>query len=229
MATTPRVVIVGGHGKVALLATPKFRDAGYDVDSIIRDEKQSERIIEAGGTPIVLSLEDASVDALADAFSGATAIVFSAGAGGKGPKERTRAVDYDGAVRCMEAAEKADVSRFIMVSYSNALWHADELDPEDSFYPYAKAKQDADAHLRKTDLDYTILGPGLLTLDDATRRLTRADAYGRIDGEKPSPDERVTSRDNVAEAIVHVVKNNAAIKETVNFYEGHTPLEDVFA
>lgn len=229
MATTPRVVIVGGHGKVALLATPKFREEGYDVDSIIRDEKQSERIIEAGGTPIVLNLEDASVEALTDAFSGATAIVFSAGAGGKGPKERTRAVDYDGAIKCMEAAEEADVSRFIMVSYCDALWHADELDPEDSFYAYAKAKKDADAYLRKTELAYTILGPGSLTLDDATRRLTRADAFGRVDGETPSKDKRVTSRENVAEAIVHVVKNNAAIEETVNFYEGHTPLEDVFA
>lgn len=229
MAITPRIVIVGGHGKVALLATPKLRQEGYDVDAIIRDPQQSDRVIEAGATPIVLSLEEASVDALADAFNGAAAIVFSAGAGGKGPKERTRAVDYDGAVRCMEAAEKADVSRFIMVSYANALGHADELSPDDSFYPYAKAKKDADARLRKTELAYTILGPGTLTLDDATRRLTRADAFGRIEGQLPEGDERETSRENVAEAIVHVIKNNVAIRETVNFYNGHTPLEDVFS
>lgn len=229
MAITPRVVIVGGHGKVALLATPKLRQEGYDVDSIIRDPQQADRVIEAGATPIVLSLEEASVDALADAFNGATAIVFSAGAGGKGPKERTRAVDYEAAVRCMKAADQADVSRFVMVSYANALWHADELDPKDSFYPYAKAKKDADAVLRKSNLAYTILGPGLLTLEDATRRLTRADAFGRVDGEVPEGSARETSRDNVAEAIVHVIKNNAAVKDTVNFYNGHTPLEDVFS
>src|SRR5690625_293201 len=228
MAITPRVGIVGGHGKVALLATPKLRQEGYDVDAIIRDPAQSDRILEAGATPIVLSLEEATVDALADAFNGATAIVFSAGAGGKGPKERTHNVDYKGALLCMEAAEEADVSRFVMVSYANALAHADKLDPSDSFYAYAKAKKDADAHLRKTELAYTILGPGALTLDDASRRLTRADAFGRVDGELPEGDARETSRENVAEAIVHVIKNNVAIRETVNFYDGHTPLEDIF-
>lgn len=229
MPSTPRVVILGGHGKVALLATPKLRQEGYDVDSVIRDPSQSDAIIAAGGTPIVLDLEETDVETLADTFNGATAIVFSAGAGAKAPEERTRAVDYEAAVRCMEAADKADVKRFVMVSYANALSHADTLDPEDSFYPYAKAKQDADAALRRTTLHYTILGPGLLTRDAATNRLTQADDHGRVDGELPEGEDRKTSREHVAEAIVHVLKRNTAIRKTVNFYDGTTPLERVFS
>lgn len=229
MPSTPRVVILGGHGKVALLATPKLRQEGYDVDSIIRDSSQSDAIIAAGGTPIVLDLEEAGVDMLADAFNGAMAIVFSAGAGGKGPKERTRAVDFDAAVRGIEAAQKADVKRFVMVSYANALSHADTLDPEDAFYPYAKAKQDADAVLRKSTLDYTILGPGLLTRNEATGKLTQADEHGHVDGELPAGEARETSREHVADAIVYVLKRNTAIRKTVNFYDGTTPLDRVFS
>lgn len=229
MPSTPRVVILGGHGKVALLATPMLRQEGYDVDSIIRDSSQSDAILAAGGTPIVLDLEAAGVDMLADAFSGATAIVFSAGAGGKGSSERTRAVDFDAAVRCIEAADKADVKRFVMVSYATALSHADTLDPEDSFYPYAKAKQDADRVLRQSNLDYTILGPGLLTRNSATHKITLADDHGRVDGELPTGEAGETSREHVAEAIAYVLKRNTAIRKTVNFYDGTTPLDKVFS
>merc|ERR1712137_389844 len=45
----------------------------------------------------------------------ASNIIWSAGAGGGSP-ERTRAVDRDGAIKCMDAAAKAGVKRFVMVS-----------------------------------------------------------------------------------------------------------------
>jgi uncharacterized protein YbjT (DUF2867 family) len=44
--------------------------------------------------------------------------------------------------------------------------------PEDSsFFPYADAKLAADDHLRGTDLDWTILGPGTLTDGPPTGRI----------------------------------------------------------
>lgn len=96
-------------------------------------------------------------------------MVFSAGAGG-GKPDRTKAVDHKGAVRAIDAAVQAGVTRFIMVSFATALVSKDTVDPEEPFYTYAKAKVDADEHLRSTDLDYTILGPGKLTLEPASRR-----------------------------------------------------------
>lgn len=58
----------------------------------------NDEIAKAGATPYVLSLEDASVKDFAELFDKEKpdGVVFSAGAGGKGGEERTKAVDYEG-------------------------------------------------------------------------------------------------------------------------------------
>jgi nucleoside-diphosphate-sugar epimerase len=168
---------------------------------------------------VVLDIENATVEDLAEAFSGATAVVFSAGAAGSSP-DRTFAVDFQAAVRAMDAAARAGVSRFVLVSYATARTDVDTLDPSDSFYAYAKAKHDADAHLRGTELDFTILGPGRLTLEPGSGLIQLAD----IDERELSADDKVTSRENVAEVIVHVIASDAALRQTVNFYDGETPI-----
>lgn len=221
MSDSARVVILGGHGKIALLAAPKLNAAGFTVDSVIRNADQSVDIEAAGGSPVVLDIETADTQALADLFSGAQAVVFSAGAGGGNP-ERTKAVDLDAAKRSVDAAEQAGVKRFVMVSYSSASVDLDRVDPENSFYPYVQAKHGADEHLRASSLDYTILGPGGLTLEPSTGKVLIADAAGDLDGQKPADDVRVTSRDLVADVITHVIAENAAVRQTVNFYDGPT-------
>lgn len=225
MADAGKVVILGGHGKIALLAAPKLKDAGYSVDSVIRNPDQRGDIEAAGGNPVVLDIESAEVGELTKAFSGAQAVVFSAGAGGGDPA-RTHAVDYEAAVRAMEAAEKAGVQRFVLVSYATAGVDVDNVDPSSSFYPYTKAKHDADAHLRETGLDFTILGPGMLTTDPASGRIQLVDSTGQVEGRELSDDEAVTSRENVAAAIAHVISANAARRQTVNFYDGDTPIAE---
>lgn len=223
-----KVVILGGHGKIALLAAPRFANAGYAIDSVIRNPDHSADIVEAGANPVVLSIEEASVDDLQKAFEGADAVVFSAGAGG-GNAARTNAVDFEAAARAIEAAERSGVQRFVMVSYSRADVDVDRLDESDSFYPYAKAKHDTDARLRESSLDYTILGPGMLTLDPATERLQLVDEHGRIEGRDPEGTAANTSRDNVAAVIVYVVAQAAAIRDTVRFYDGGTPITDAIS
>ena len=218
-----KAVIIGAHGKIALLAAPRLVDAGYAVDGVIRNPDHADDIRATGANPVELSLEDASVDDLAQAFAGADAVVFAAGAGGGNPA-RTDAVDHKGAVRAMDAAEQAGVNRFVMVSYSRALVDVDTLDPDNSFFPYAKAKHDADEHLRSTKLDYTILGPGKLTSEPATEKVVIADEAGRVPD--LAAEAAVTSRDNVAVAIAHVLTTGAAGRQTVNFYDGDTPLSE---
>ena len=221
MTDQNKIVIIGGHGKVALLAAPKLRAAGYAVDSIIRNPGHGDAVRDAGANPVVLDIESADVDAMAAAFKGATAIVFSAGAGGGNP-QRTHAVDYEAAARAMQAAGQAGVKRFVMVSYAGADTDVHRLDPSDSFYPYANAKHDADAKLRESALDWTILGPGLLTLEPASGKIQRTEAVG---ADFPD-DRRVTSRDNGAEVIAHVIKTGAASRQTVNFYDGDVPIAE---
>lgn len=70
-----------------------------------------------GATPEILSLEDAPVQDLTSLLTkhSPDAIIFSAGAGGKGDKSRTRKVDYEGAVKVFDAAESANVKRVLVV------------------------------------------------------------------------------------------------------------------
>ena len=218
-----RVVIIGGHGKIALLAAPKLTQAGYSVDSVIRNPEHAEDVSAVGANPVVLDVEQADVETLAEAFAGAEAVVFSAGAGGGNPA-RTKAVDHEAAVRTMDAAAQAGATRYVMVSYARAETDIHSLDPESSFYPYAAAKHHADNYLRGTELDYTILGPGRLTLQPPSGRLRILDgASGEGGGDEAVAE---TSRENVAEVITHVLSARAAVRETVNFFDGETPLEE---
>lgn len=230
MAQDKRVVIVGGHGKIALLTAPKLTAAGYGVQSLIRNPDHRDDVAATGAEPVLLDIEEADVDALAEAFDGASAVVFSAGAGGGNPT-RTVAVDYEAAVRTMDAAQQVGVRRYVMVSYVRSAVDLDRVAPGESFYPYAKSKHDADKYLRGTDLDYTILGPGSLTMEPASGKILLVDETGEApEGELSdgnlSDGDKVTSRENVAEVIVHVLREGAGVRRTYNFYDGPIPIAE---
>lgn len=221
MSDNNRLVLLGGHGKIALQAAPRLAAAGYAVDAVIRNADHADAVKDAGANPVVLDLEESSQAQLADLFAGATAIVFSAGAGGGGTPERTRAVDYSSAVRSMDAAEQAGVTRYVMVSYVTAATDINRLSPDNAFFPYAQAKHDADAYLRDTSLDYTILGPARLTDTPTTGSIERVD---ELAADCPEA-RRVTSRGNVAAVIAHVIANGVALRQTVNFLDGDVAID----
>lgn len=229
MAEQRKVVIVGGHGKIALLAAPKLTEAGFSVESLIRNPDQSDDVAGAGASPVVLDIETADTQTLTEAFAGASAVVFSAGAGGGNP-ERTKAVDQDAAIRTMDAAAQAGVSRYVIVSYARSEVDIHQVDPESSFYPYAAAKHHADNYLRGTELDYTILGPGGLTTEPATGKITVVDAEGAAKASSEGGSNAIsTSRENVAEVISYVLSADAGLRSTVNFFDGETPIADAIS
>jgi len=216
-----RIVIVGGHGKVALLLAPLLTGRGDQVVSLIRDPAQSGDVTAAGAEPLVLSVEEAGLGDLTQAFEGADAVVWSAGAGGKGGPDRTDAVDRAAAIRTMEAAEAAGVRRYIMVSFITAYG---EVADDHPLRAYAIAKIAADRHLQTTDLDWTILGPGLLTQDEPTGAIT----VGRV-GAGESSTDAPTSRGNVARVIAAVLGEPASIGRVIPFRDGGTLIAQAVA
>lgn len=211
-----RTAIIGGHGKVALILAQQLRTGGHDVTSIFRNPEHTQDVEDTGASPAVADVEQLSVAQLADLLEGHDAVVWSAGAGGGSP-ERTYAVDRDAATRAMDAAVMAGARRFVMVSYFGA--GQDHGVPEDDpFHAYAQAKADADDHLRASSLDWTIVGPGALTEDEAT---------GRIDvptGEREG--EHRTSRANVALVVSAVLEDPSTIGKTIEFSDGSTSIPD---
>lgn len=210
------VIIIGGHGKVALLAAPLLISAGNRVASVIRNSEQTADVRAVGANPIVADIESLSLIQLEQLLKGFDVVVWSAGAGGGDP-ERTFAVDRDAAIRTIDAAVAAGVPRFVMVSYITS--GRDNIPDSNPFHYYAEAKAAADAHLRQANIDWTILAPGQLTLDEPTGKITVDDTL------TSGP----VSRGNVAHVIEQVVDAKTASRETVVFIDGDTPVETAVA
>ncbi|HYJ49355.1 MAG TPA: NAD(P)H-binding protein [Microbacterium sp.] len=208
-----RILIIGGHGKVALLLAPLLGGRGDDVTSIIRNPAHAADVSATGAAAAVADIENLAVGELATLFAGHDAIVWSAGAGGGNPS-RTYAVDRDAAIRSMDAASSAGVDRYVMVSYFGA--RKDHgVAPDNPFHAYADAKAAADDHLRASALSWTVLGPSSLTLDDPT---------GRID--VTSRESRSVSRADVAAVVAATLVEDATIGRTIRFNSGSVPIAE---
>lgn len=213
-----RILLIGGHGKVALLTAPLLVARGHEVDSVIRNPDHADDVRAAGATPVVADVEGVDDDGLREVLRGSDAVVWSAGAGGGDPA-RTYAVDRDAAIRSMNACVAEGIKRYVMVSYDGA--GPDHGVPRDnSFFPYAEAKAAADTHLRGTDLQWTILGPGALT-DEPGGNSIGVGADKRED--------RRTSRDTVAEVIAAVLGRPDTVGRTIDFSDGDTPIEEALS
>ncbi|WP_345802379.1 SDR family oxidoreductase [Microbacterium sp. AZCO] len=210
-----RILIFGGHGKVALHLERILAERGDTVTGVIRNPEHQEDVLATGAQYLLADVETFDLDQLTNLVAGNDAVVWSAGAGGGNPS-RTYAVDRDAAIRSMDAASAADVRRYLMVSWLGS--RPDHGIPEnDSFFPYADAKLAADEHLRATELDWTILAPGTLTLDPPTGRV-QLDPEGR--GE--------VTRADVAAVIAAALDDPAAtIGRTIRFGNGDVPIEEV--
>ena len=208
------VALIGAHGKVGRLVVPILRDHEIEVSGIVRHESQLPLVEELGGTPLLLDVENATTEEITEALRGHDAVVWSAGAGGGDP-ERTYAIDRDAAIRSMDAAAAAGVSRYVMVSWIGSV-PDHGIAKDNSFFPYADAKLAADDHLRGTDLDWTILGPGTLTNHAAT---------GTIDVDAENGE---TSRGNVALVAAQVLRSPSTVGQFIRFVDGATPVLEVF-
>jgi uncharacterized protein YbjT (DUF2867 family) len=213
-----RIVVIGGHGKVALHLARALTERGDEVTSVFRNPDHADVVAATGARPVVADIETLDTAALADLLAGHDAVVFSAGAGGGDPA-RTYAVDRDAAIRMIDAARQAGVRRFVMVSYFGA-GPDHGVSQDNSFFPYAEAKAAADAHLRASDLDWTVLGPGRLTLEPAT---------GRIAVGADAADKAAVSREDVALVAAAALSDDSTIRRTIDFNKGDLPIAEALA
>ncbi|MGW6093211.1 SDR family oxidoreductase [Streptomyces sp. NPDC055157] len=207
-----RIVIAGGHGQIALRLERLLAARGDETAGIIRNPEQSEGLRAVGAEPVVLDLESATVEQTAEVLRGADAAVFAAGAGPNSGTERKDTVDRGAAVLFADAAERAGVRRYIVVSAMGA----DPDHPGDEvFDAYLRAKGAADMYVRsRTALDWTILRPGMLTNDAGTGQVQMSVSTGR----GPVP------RDDVAAALLELLDTPATAGLTLELISGGVPL-----
>lgn len=98
-----------------------------------------------------------------------------------------------------------------------------EIAEDHPLLAYALAKLAADRHLQTTDLDWTILGPGLLTLDEPTGRITLGRSVDGMGANYP------TSRANVAAVIAAALTDDRTIGKVIPFCDGDVPIAEALA
>jgi nucleoside-diphosphate-sugar epimerase len=209
-----RIVIAGGHGKIAMLLSRLLADRGHEPIGLIRNPDHVDDLLAVGATPVMLDLEQTEVGEVAELLTDVDAVVFAAGAGPGSSAERKLTVDRDGAVLLADAAAEAGVRRLIVISAIGA----DDFDPEsgDVFQVYLRAKSEADAVVRGRDLDWTIVRPGTLTNDAATGLVSVAETVDR--GGIP--------REDVADLVAQLIVANAAVRRQFEVVSGDTPISE---
>ncbi|WP_245993350.1 SDR family oxidoreductase [Xylanimonas allomyrinae] len=211
--------MAGGHGKVALHLTRYLTARGHDVVGLVRDPGQVADVEAAGGTAVVVDLEQAEAADVAAVLDGADAVVFAAGAGPGSTAERKYTVDRDGAILLAAAARVAGVRRFVQVSTQGAGSPA----PRGStpvWAAYLDAKTQAEDDLRASDLDWTILRPGQFTDAPGTGRVTLAG--GRVT-------RGTVPRADVAAVVAELVLSGNAVGRTLALTSGDVPVQTAVA
>lgn len=206
-----KVFVAGGSGRVA---TELIKDLVADGNQVIAGARHPEKIIElAGVTPVKLDLHS-DVAKIASLFADAKAVYFVAGSRGKDLLQ----TDAMGAVKTMQAAKRAGIKRYIMLSSMYALQPEKWAD-----YPalaaitdYNIAKFFADNYLvNDTDLDYTIIQPASLTEEEGTGKVNFGEGN---DSTNPIPD--------VAKVLAAVLNAKNTIGKVIMMRSGDTAIDD---
>jgi uncharacterized protein YbjT (DUF2867 family) len=210
-----RIAVVGGHGKVARHLHPALVALGHTPVALVRREEYRAELEALGAQVRLLDIEREDAAAFARAFDGCDAVVFAAGGGPDGNLERKRTVDLEGSLKSIEGARQAGIARFVQVS---AIGVDNPLPPDTDpvWRAYVEAKRDADAALRATDLDWTIIRPGLLTDDPPTGRV----ALG------PDEERGEIPRADVAAVLAAVIDTGAGIRAQWDLVSGDTPIDE---
>jgi nucleoside-diphosphate-sugar epimerase len=209
------VLIAGAAGNTARRIIRRLAREGHQVRGIVRKEEQFSEVENEGAKPVLVDLEAEEVEgAVGRAVEGCDAIIFAAGAGPGSGAARKETMDYGGAVKLIEAAEKHNVERYLMLS---AMGASDPGGGSEAMQPYLYAKARADERLQQSNLNYTIIRPGSLTDEEGTGRIQAARSIG-YRGE--------ISRDDVAETFVAALEAENTYHKTFEILSGDTPIRE---
>ena len=206
-----KVCVIGANGQIGRkLVNMLHESEEYTVRAMVRKEEQAEDLREQGIEAVVADLEGTAAE-LAEAVSGCDAIIFTAGSGSHTGADKTLLVDLDGAVKSMEAAEQADVKRYIMVSALQA-HHRENWN--EKIRHYYVAKHYADRVLMDSNLTYTIVRSGRLTNEPGTGKVAVAENLPRAS----------ITREDVAKTVFHCLKYENTYRRGFDLIQGEEPI-----
>ncbi|MGN6303087.1 MAG: SDR family oxidoreductase [Angustibacter sp.] len=214
-----RIAIAGAHGQIGLRLGRLLAARGEEVVGIVRNPDHSADLQEVGVEPAVVDLENASADEVGTAIDGCDAVVFAAGAGPGSGVDRKDTVDRAAAILLADAAERAGVGRYVLVSSMGVDSVRDGATPDgvdDVFVAYLRAKLAAEDDVRGRELNWTILRPGRLTDEPGTGHVHLA----------PHVDRGDVPRDDVASVVAALLDDPGAARHVLELVGGSTPVAE---
>jgi nucleoside-diphosphate-sugar epimerase len=211
-----RIAIAGAHGQIAQRLIKLLVARGDAVTGLVRNPAHVPEIEQLGADAVVCDLEQDTIDTVSAAISGSDAAVFAAGAGAGSGAERKLTMDRDGAITLLQAAARAGVTRFVIVSSVGA---ENPPSDDDVFSVYLRAKAQADNAVKASDRAWTVVRPGPLTNDPGTGR-------ARI-GVEPFRDD--VTRDDVAAVMAAVLAEPRSVGTVLYVGGGERPIADALA
>jgi uncharacterized protein YbjT (DUF2867 family) len=208
-----KTLVIGANGKIGRLFCEIAATRGFGVRAMLRDPAQRSFFESLNVETVLGDLEGE----FGHGFEGCDRVVFAAGSGGHTGGDKTLLVDLYGAIRAIEESEERGLRHFVMVSAMRA---EHPLDAPVAIRHYLVAKKLADERLRASSVPYTILRPGRLS-DDAASRCVRTDPAAGHGME--------ISRENVALCILASLEHPGARGHAIDLLDGDQPLDEVFA
>ncbi len=153
-ARPARAMVIGGYGFIGAEVMRALADAGLEVVGLGRDAALGARLVpQADWRQADLATLDTPT-AWRPLVEGIDIIVNASGALQDAPGTSLELIQYTAIRACIAAAESAGVRRFVQISAVGA--------SEAASTPFLRTKAKADAALRASTLDWTILRPGLV-------------------------------------------------------------------
>ncbi|KRN97713.1 NAD(P)-binding oxidoreductase [Companilactobacillus kimchiensis] len=208
-----KILVIGANGRTGLQIATTLKNSGYEVIAGVHSPNHIDYVKKLNLAVRKIDLIDMTVAQIAQEMTDIDTIVFASGAPQTQP-ELAMWIDLDGAAKTMQAAQKNNIKRFIMLSAAGAenrkTWDIYDIPS------YYLAKYYAEDYLKKSGLIYTIIRPAILT-DDIPR-----DKVGLID----TGDPRV-SRSDVASVVLQAIENSGFKNTDFNLYFGNTDIDKI--
>jgi uncharacterized protein YbjT (DUF2867 family) len=205
-----KVLVAGANGLTGTRIIKILKNHGqYDPVAMIRNEDQKEKFSSMGVDVRIADLEGD----LSGLLEGINFVIFAAGSGSSTGKDKTIAVDQEGAIKLIDEAKRNKVKKFVMLSAIGA----DDPENNEKLQHYLEAKHKADEHLKESGLNYSIIRPGSLTNDDGK---------GKIKAKKKLSERGRISREDVAYVIVNALDHANTHNQVVEILEGDQSLQE---
>ncbi len=206
MNQAKHVLVAGANGTTGRQIINLLKDSSdYQPIAMVRKQDQVDYFQQQNVSTVLADLEDD----VSQAVKGSDKVIFAAGSKGK----NLIAVDQEGAKRLIDAAQEAGVEKFVMLSSMGA----DNPAISDELEDYLRAKQSADDHLRVSQLDYSIIRPGMLTNNEGNNHIELSPQLNK-QGEIPRAD--------VAKTLVAALDRNVLPKQIVEILSGDVAIDE---